>query len=191
MAEGPERGIDYSTKGAAVGASLHSFGLFQDARARMPMLHRWSVTGSPSHSAAAPIKRRAVGGLGWICPHRKKNFRRAARGSALASSANYLCGLLLAATLVHLAANRARVRWARMLGLPVMWIVLLSSLSLLFSPSPSLLPLPSDHQQGAVDFQGANACGLLPNSQTRIEPTFALLSLATIDFPAPNFLVLR
>ena len=141
MAEGPERGIDYSTKGAAVGASLHSFGLFQDARARMPMLHRWSVTGSPFHSAAAPIKRRAVGGLGWICPQRKKNFRRAARGSALASSENYLCGLLLAATHVHLAANRARVRWARMLGLPVMWIVLLSSLSLLFSPSPSLLPL--------------------------------------------------
>ena len=61
----------------------------------------------------------------------------------------------------------------------------------LFSLPFSTSPLPSDHQQGAVDFQGANACGLLPNSQTRIEPTFALLSLATIDFPAPNFLVLR
>ena len=151
-----------STEGA-IGASLHSFGLFQEARALMPMLHRWSVTGSPFHSAAASIKRRAVGGLGWICPQRKKTCRRGARVSALASSENYLCGLLLAATRTPcsqscpcpMGANAGSAgdvdSFAQLLELA------------LFSLPFSTSPLPSDHPARSGGFSGRQR--LRPSAQ--------------------------
>ena len=108
--------------------------------------------------------------------------------SALASFESSLCGLLLAATRTPrsqscpcpMGANAGSAgdvdSFAQLLEL--------ASFSLPFS-IPSF-PATTSRERWISERQ---RFGLLPNSQTRIESSFALISLAITNFPSPNFLV--